>query len=47
MIGSSDPEQGSGEVTYQDFENFWQARSADITDDGYFALVLHNHFALK
>lgn len=47
MIGSSDPEQGTGEVTYQDFENFWQARSADITDDGYFALVLHNHFALK
>lgn len=47
MIGSSDPETGPEEVTYAEFESYWERRSWQVTDDGYFALLLHNHFPLQ
>ena len=46
LLGTTDPEDGPDHVTYHSFESFWQRRSGSITDDGFFALVLHNHFPL-
>ena len=45
MIGSSDPETGPEEVTFAEFESYWERRSWQVTDDGFFALLLHNHFS--
>ena len=43
---ASDALDGPEEVTYEAFEGYWERRSWLISDDAYFALVLHNHFAL-